>query len=86
MQKQIFMNNIELKTNFHELIDTFNNESVLSKFYNLLLKVKESNEAQLWSKLSIEEQNELELIEKQCYDHENLISHTQVSEKHKKWL
>ncbi|NTW33100.1 MAG: hypothetical protein HGB12_10825 [Bacteroidetes bacterium] len=80
------MNTIELRTNFHRLIDTFNNESVLSKFYDLLLKAKESKDTQLWSRLSLEEQEELMLIEKQSHDPENLISHSEVSKKHKKWL
>ena len=80
------MNTLELKTNFHKLIDNFNNESVLSKFYDLLLKAKESKDSQLWSRLTLEEQEELMLIEKQCHDEKNLISHDEVSKKHKKWL
>jgi hypothetical protein len=80
------MNTVELKTNFHKLIDSFNNESILSKFYDLLLKAKESKENQLWSRLTVEEQEELKLIEKQCHEPENLIAHSVVSEKHAKWL
>lgn len=80
------MSSIELKTNFHKLIDTFNNESILYKFYELLLKIKNSGNNQLWSRLTREEQEELILIEKQCHDNENLIRHSEVMKKHKKWL
>ncbi len=80
------MSTIELKTNFHKLIDTFNNESVLYKFYELLLKAKEAKNNQLWSRLTKEEQEELILIEKESHNDENLIKHSEVSKKHKKWL
>jgi hypothetical protein len=80
------MTTLELKSNFHKLIDTFGNESVLSKFYELLLKAKDSDDNLLWSRLSFEEQEELKLIEKQSHYSENLIPHSEVSEKHKKWL
>jgi len=52
----------------------------------LLLKAKESKENQLWTRLTVEEQEELKLIEKQSHNSENLISHSEVSKKHKKWL
>jgi len=80
------MNTVQLKTNFHKLIDTFNNESVLLKFYELLLKAKESKDSHLWSRLSVEEQEELKLIEKQSHDPGNLIPQTEITKKHKKWL
>ena len=80
------MNTIQLKTNFHKLIDAFNNESILLKFYDLLLLAKESKDNKLWSRLTIEEQEELKLIEKQSYNPENLIPHSEISKKHKKWL
>lgn len=80
------MSTIELRTNFHELIDSFNNDSVLSKFYDLLLKAKESKESQLWSRLTIEEQEELKQIEENSHNSENIIAHSEVLKKHTKWL
>jgi len=80
------MSTIELKTNFHKLIDAFSNDSVLYKFYELLLKANDTKNNQLWSRLTKEEQEELLQIEKDSYNDENLIKHSQVSKKHKKWL
>lgn len=80
------MNTVELKSNFHKLIDNITNESVLLKFYDLLLKTKGAKDQQLWSRLTAEEQEELKLIEKQSHDPQNLISHANITKKHKKWL
>jgi hypothetical protein len=80
------MNTIELRANFHKLIDTYKNNGVLSKFYDLLLKANQSKENLLWSRLTFEEQEELKRIEQQCNIAENLIPHDEVANKHKKWL
>ena len=80
------MNTIELKTNFHKLIDSYKNEGILSKFYDLLLKASESKENKLWSRLTFQEQEELKQIEQQSRNTENLIPHSDVIKKHNKWL
>jgi hypothetical protein len=80
------MTTIELKSKFHKLIDNINNDNVLSKFYDILSRVKESVEGSLWDRLSPEEQDELILIEKDSHNPENLISHSEMIKKHKKWL
>ncbi|MCX6257783.1 MAG: hypothetical protein NTW49_07815 [Bacteroidia bacterium] len=80
------MTTMELKNNFHRLIDNINNDNVLTKFYDILSRAKDSNEGSLWSGLSIEEQNELILIEKESQNPQNLISNSDMIKKHKKWL
>jgi hypothetical protein len=80
------MSAIELKSNFHKLIDSINNEDVLSKFYAILEKTKESIDGALWNKLSFEEQQELKNIEKESHDSNNLISQADMTKKHNKWL
>lgn len=80
------MNTLELKSNFHHLIDDFSNDNVLAKFYELLLKAKATKENQLWSRLTFEEQEELKLIEKESQNPENVIPHSEIQNKHKKWL
>ncbi|MFZ4724817.1 MAG: hypothetical protein ACOYMD_05175 [Paludibacter sp.] len=80
------MTTIELKSNFHNLIDTINDVGILSKFYDLLSNVKESKDGLLWNRLSIEEQNELMQIEKDSQQLSNLISGADMINKHKKWL
>jgi hypothetical protein len=53
------MNTIELKNNFHQLIDSINNDNLLSKFYAIMAKMKERTDGKLWARLSIEKQEEL---------------------------
>jgi len=46
------MTKIELKSNFHNLIDTINDENILTKFYELLSRAKDNKEGELWKRLS----------------------------------
>jgi len=80
------MTKIELKSNFHNLIDTINDENILTKFYELLSRAKDNKEGELWKRLSQKEQDELTLIEKESSDSTNLISNSDMQQKHKKWL
>ncbi len=80
------MNTIELKNNFHNLIDSIKNEAILMQFYELMLKAKDSQEGKLWSRLTKEEQKELFLSELESCDENNLIANEQMKTKHKKWL
>ena len=80
------MTTIELKSNFHNLIDNINDENILSKFYDLLSRTKETKEGLLWNRLSQKEKDELIMIEKESLNSENLISNIDMQQKHKKWL
>ena len=76
----------QLKINFHQLIDSIDNERILSKFYGLMSKSRESSGGQLWSRLTIEEQEELLLSEIESDNPDNLIAHSEIQKKHSKWL
>ncbi|MCD4774385.1 MAG: hypothetical protein K8R41_13485 [Bacteroidales bacterium] len=80
------MSTVEIKNNFHKLIDNFNNDSILSKFYSILERISETKEGQLWDRLTDEEKHELSLIDNETDDDDNLIPHSKIQEKHKKWL
>lgn len=80
------MTTMELKSNFHNLIDDINDEGVLSKFYELLSRAKDKKEGLLWDRLSQKEKDELIVIEKESSDTANLISNIDMQQKHKKWL
>lgn len=80
------MNTIELKENFHSLIDSIDNESLLLSFYNLMKNSSSSEDGQLWNRLSISEQEELLLSFEESKNDENLLSHDEMKQKHKKWL
>lgn len=59
------MNALEIKTNFHHLIDQINNEHLLIKLYHIMEQASSSDDGQLWSKLTQEEQIELLKIERE---------------------
>ena len=80
------MTTIELKNNFHQLIDSIENENLLLKFYELMRNRSISKEGNLWSRLSIEEQEELLKSFNESDKEENLIKHNEMMIKHKKWL
>lgn len=80
------MNTIELKQNFHHLIDSIDNEKLLINFYELIKSRSSAKEGQLWNRLSVLEQEELLLSLDESKNPENLISHDEMMKKHKKWL
>lgn len=80
------MNTIELKNNFHHLIDTIENDALLSKFYTMMRNAKENQEGKLWKKLSEEERNELMLSFEESEDEANLIPDSEIQKKYEKWL
>ena len=53
------MNTLELKKNFHLLIDSIENENLLADFYNLIKERTSAKEGQLWNQLTYKEQEEL---------------------------
>ncbi len=80
------MNTLELKKDFHNLIDSIENENLLSTFYDLLKKRISGREGQLWKSLTREEQEELNMAFEESENSENLINHAEMKKKHKKWL
>ncbi len=80
------MNTIELKKDFHNLIDSIDNENLLSDFYALIKRRISAKEGKLWKGLTKKEQEELYLAFEESENPENLISHKEMRKKHKKWL
>jgi hypothetical protein len=80
------MNTIELRKNFHNLIDSINNESILTKFYSIMARMNERDDGKLWGKLTLDEQEELIRADIESRDPSNLIPHEEIHVKHKKWL
>ena len=80
------MNTLELKKDFHNLIDSIDNESLLSDFYALIKRRLSGKEGKLWKRLTKKEQEELNLAFEESEKPENLISHEEMRKKHKKWL
>jgi len=80
------MNTFELRTNFHILIDSIENESLLWKFYDIIWRKTLSHEGELWNRLTTDEQQELLQAENESKFPKNLISNEEMKKKHKKWL
>jgi len=80
------MNTLEIKTNFHHLIDQLNNEELLIKFYRIMEQASTTADGQLWNRLTSDEQMELLKIEREAHSDLDLISSEQMQNKHKKWL
>ena len=79
------MNSIEIKSNFHHLIDSIQNDFLLKKFYELLLKSK-NMEGKLWNKLSDIERKELLESYDESFEEDKHLEHKEVANKYKKWL
>lgn len=80
------MNTVEIKNNFHKLIDRIDNDTVLSRFYEILEKASSVKDGSLWDRLSSEEKQELLQIDSDTDLDENLIPLHSIKDKHKKWL
>ena len=80
------MRQSDIRKNLHLLIDEIDNDRLLMKFYDLLLKSKVQKEGDLWNQLSDEQRKELLISESESKYKENLIDHEKQKAKHKKWL
>jgi hypothetical protein len=80
------MNAIELKRNFHDLIDKIENESLLMDFYELMKNRTSGEDGKLWSRLSVKEQKSLLQTLEETKNPNNVIIHSEMKKKHKKWL
>ena len=80
------MTAIELKNNFHQLIDSIDNENILQQFYELMLQKRTLKDGKLWNKLSKDETEELLLANEESENPDNLISHEDIKKKYAKWL
>ncbi|MBU2651642.1 MAG: hypothetical protein KKA81_11960 [Bacteroidetes bacterium] len=80
------MDALEIKNNFHKLIDSIDNDNLLINFYNLLKNRSSVKDGQLWSRLTLQEQDELYFTIEECESEDNLIPNEEMKKKHKKWL
>ena len=76
------MNIIEIRNNFHNLIDNLNDAELLKNFYEGLSNCANKT---LLTELSEESKKEIMLAYEESEDENNLIPHEVVKEKHMKW-
>lgn len=80
------MDTLELKRSLHHLIFSIDNDNLLMDFYELLKNRISVKEGQLWKSLSETEKDELFTSLEESKTSYNLISHSEMKKKHKKWL
>lgn len=80
------MKHSDIRNSFHKLIDEIDNERLLMKFYDLLIKSMDQKEGELWNQLSDEQKNEVLIAESESNYNKNLIDHETQKAKHQKWL
>lgn len=80
------MTTLELKNNFHHLIDSIEDENLLQQFYELMLRKRASKDGRLWAKLSKDEIEELLLANEESENPDNIILHEEMKKKYSKWL
>ena len=80
------MNTIELKNNFHSLIESIDDENLLKNFYDLIKSKSISKPGQLWDRLNKNEQEELLTAFDESETQDNLIDFDTMKKKHQKWL
>ena len=80
------MTTVELKHSFHQLIDSIDNENILQKFYELMLRKRTARDGALWKSLSAEEIDELLKSNEEVELPENQISHDEMKNKYFRWL
>ena len=80
------MKQSDIRANLHQLIDEIDNDNLLMKFYDLLLKSKVQKEGDLWNHLSDEQRNEVLIAESESHYKKNLLDHKTQKAKHRKWL
>ena len=80
------MKHSDIRANLHQLIDEIDNDLLLMKFYDLLLKSKVQKEGELWNQLSDKQRNEVLIAESESQYSKNLLGHEKQKSKHRKWL
>ncbi|HAX49073.1 MAG TPA: hypothetical protein PK605_09180 [Ignavibacteria bacterium] len=83
------MTQLEIKTNFHKLIDEIEDQNELTKLYEYCIALKQNFEksgSDWWGELSEEQKRNFDIAIEQCNDPSKQISHEEVMRESKKWL
>lgn len=78
------MSALEIKDEFHSLIDRIRDKEMLKKFFHLM---ESANEPTItWESLPESERAEILLSDEETNSDDNLISHEEMMKKYSKWL
>jgi hypothetical protein len=77
---------MKIKGDFHQLIDSIDDEQLLKSYYQLIQKINNDRNGHLWNSLTEDQKTELLTSYEESFDSSNLLSHEQVKLQHDKWL
>jgi hypothetical protein len=77
---------MNVKDNFHHLIDTIDDDQLLKGYYELIKQLNINQSGNLWNNLNENERWELMIAYDESFDNKNLLSHEEVKKQHEKWL
>ncbi|HMQ78664.1 MAG TPA: hypothetical protein PKE39_07525 [Ignavibacteria bacterium] len=83
------MTQLEIKTNFHKLIDEIDDQKELAKLYEYFIALKQNFEksgSDWWDELTDEQRKNIDISIEECNDPSKLIPHDQVMKEARKWL
>ncbi len=82
------MSVLEIKGGLHELISKVNDKQLLKQLHELFIEIITLNASKtdFWEDLTTAQQKELEKAVEESYDEKNLIPHSTMLKKYKKWL
>jgi len=75
---------MNIKDDFHHLIDSIEDEELLLRCYQLMQKINDGQNGHLWNDLSEVEKKELLLAYEESFDEDNLLTHEEVKLQHGK--
>jgi hypothetical protein len=77
---------MKIKEEFHQLIDSIENEDNLKAYYQLIHDLNDERNGYAWDKLSAEHQKKILQRYEGSLDQSNLVLHDEVMKKYDKWL
>jgi len=77
---------MKIKDDFHQLIDSIEDEQLLKSYYQLIQKINNEQNGHLWNSLTEDQKADLLTSYEESFDSGNLLSHEQVKLQHDKWL
>ena len=77
---------MNIKEDFHHLIDTIEDEQLLTTYYHLVQQLTIGETGKIWNNLTDDQRKSIEESYEESFDEKNLISHEEVKKRHEKWL
>jgi len=76
------MDMLDIKNNFHQLIESIEDEAILLNFYHLMSLQFSENNPLLIDRLSSKQYQELMLAFEESFEEDNLIEHAEIKERY----